>query len=320
MTGDDDEQFFWLANETKPANSMDMHWALRYIVEPGYLQAMGIPLLRGRFLNDADRENSTPVAVIDQDLAHRYFGDADPVGQTLNLNDPQEKVTIVGEVGHVMQWGLDNDAGFSLRSQMYLPFIQMSQWDLVSTSGFVSDLVVRADHADTAFPDIQSALHRMNAQQVAYGPKTMDQIIAETLAARRFTMILLGAFAGLALLLASVGLYGVISYLVSQRTQEMAIRMALGADRGRVLAWVLKRGAALAGIGIGIGTVAAVLVTKSMASISVAQSSMIYGVRPWDPATMIGVIVILMGVALIACYVPARRAASVDPMRALRSE
>jgi len=155
---------------------------------------------------------------------------------------------------------------------------------------------------------------------VAYGPKTMDQIIADTLAARRFSMILLGAFAALALLLASVGLYGVISYLVGQRTQEMAIRMALGADRGHVLAWVLKRGATLAGIGVGAGTVAALIVTRLMASISVEKSSIIYGVRPWDPATMIGVIVVLMGVALIACYVPARRAASVDPMRALRSE
>ena len=133
-------------------------------------------------------------------------------------------------------------------------------------------------------------------------------------------MILLGAFAALALLLASVGLYGVISYLVGQRTQEMAIRMALGANRGNVLAWVLKRGAALAGIGVGAGTVAALIVTRLMASISVEKSSIIYGVRPWDPLTMIGVIVVLMCVALLACYVPARRAASVDPMRALRSE
>jgi ABC-type antimicrobial peptide transport system permease subunit len=148
----------------------------------------------------------------------------------------------------------------------------------------------------------------------------MDAVIADSLAARRFSMILLGAFAALALLLASVGLYGVISYLVGQRTQEMAIRMALGADRSNVLAWVMKRGATLAGIGVGVGTIAALLVTRLMAGISLAKSSLIYGVHPWDPLTMVGVIAILMCVALLACYVPARRAASVDPMRALRSE
>jgi predicted permease len=320
LTGDDDEELFWLSNEPKPADSSDMHWALRYIVEPDYLNVMQIPLLRGRFLSDADREDSTPVAVVDEDFAHQFFGNANPVGQTLNLTDPDQKTLIVGEVGHVMQWGLDNDAGFPLHAEAYIPLVQISKWSLGSTSGFVSDLVVRADHPDTVFADIQSAMRQMNAQQVVYGPKTMDRVIADTLAARRFSMILLGAFASLALLLASVGLYGVISYLVGQRTQEMAIRMALGADRGNVVAWVLKRGATLAGIGVGAGTVAALLVTRLMASISVERSSIIYGVRPWDPVTMIGVIVILMFVAMLACYVPARRAASVDPMRALRSE
>ena len=320
MTGDDDEELFWLANEPKPTSNMDMHWALRYIVEPDYLNVLRIPLLRGRFLTDADDVNSPRVAVVDENFAHQFFGDDNPIGQTLNLTDPDQKATIVGEVGHVMQWGLDNDAGFSLRADTYISFVQQSQGGLSSQNGFTSDIVVRADNPDTVFPDIQSTLHRMNPQQVAYGPKTMDQIIAETLAARRFSMILLGAFAALALLLAIVGLYGVISYLVGQRTQEMAIRMALGADRGNVLRWVLSRGAALAGIGVATGTIAALLVTRLMSGISLAKSSIIYGVHPWDPITMIGVIVILMTVALAASYIPARRAASVDPMRALRSE
>jgi predicted permease len=320
MTGDDDEELFWLQNEPKPSDENDMHWALRYMIEPDYLKVMRIPLLRGRFFTDADREKTPPVAVIDEDFAHQFFGDANPVGQLLNLTDPDQKATIVGVVGHIMQWGLDNDAGFPLHAQIYRSFAQINDGEGIPTTGFTSDLLVRADHPDTVFPDIQSALRQMNPQQVAYGPGTMDHIIADTLAARRFSMILLGAFAALALLLASVGLYGVISYLVGQRTQEMAIRMALGADRGNVLRWVLKRGATLAGIGVGAGTVAALLVTRLMASVSLAKSSMIYGVHPWDPLTMIGVIAILMCVALLACYVPARRAASVDPMRALRSE
>jgi ABC-type antimicrobial peptide transport system permease subunit len=148
----------------------------------------------------------------------------------------------------------------------------------------------------------------------------MNQIIDQTLAARRFSMILLGAFAALALLLASVGLYGVISYLVGQRTQEMAIRMALGADPSDVLRWVLRRGTLLAFIGVATGTLAALLVTRIIAGISIAKSSIIYGVHPWDPITLVGVVALLMFVALLASYIPARRAASVDPMQALRSE
>ncbi|HEX4309755.1 MAG TPA: ABC transporter permease [Acidobacteriaceae bacterium] len=320
MTGDDDEELFWLQNEPKPSDTNDMHWALRYMIEPDYLKVMRIPLLHGRFFTDADRGKTPPVAVIDEDFAHQFFGEANPIGQVLNLTDPDQKATVVGVVGHIMQWGLDNDAGFPLHAQIYRPYAQINDGDGISAAGMTTDIVIRADHPDTVFPDIQAAMHRMNAQPVAYGAKTMNQIIADTLAARRFSMILLGAFAALALLLAVVGLYGVISYLVGQRTQEMAIRMALGADCGNVLRWVLRRGAALAGIGVAAGTIAALLVTHFMATLSLAKSSILYGVRPWDPVTMIGVIAILMTVALAASYIPARRAASVDPMRALRSE
>jgi len=298
-----------------------MHWALLYIVEPDYLKVMHISLVRGRFFTDADREDAPHVVVIDEDLAHQFFGNADPIGQIVNLTNPSDtKATVVGVVHHVLHWGLDNEAGFPLRAQIYLPLGQLDGWQLVSTTGIFSDVLVRSDHPATVFPDIQQALRRMNANQVAWRPKTMDQVIADTLAARRFSMMLLAAFAALALLLASVGLYGVISYLVGQRTQEMAIRMALGANRGNVMLWVLKRGDTLAGIGIIAGTIAALIVTRLMASLSVARSSMIYGVRPWDALTMSVVIVVLMGVSLLACYLPARRAASVDPMRALRAE
>jgi predicted permease len=320
MTGDDDEEYFWLPGEAKPANDMDMHWALRYIVEPGYLDAMGIPLRRGRFITDEDRADSPPVVVIDEDLARRYFGDADPIGRQLNLNSIDAKATIVGVVGHVMQWELDNDSQFSLHSELYVPFAQLSKYSLVSTSGFVSDLVVRADHPATIFPDIQHALRSMNAEQVPYSPKTMDDIIADTLAARRFAMVLLGGFAGLALLLASIGLYGVISYVVGQRAQEMAIRIALGASRRDVLAWVMKRGVRLAAIGAGSGIIAALVVTRLIARTSITNTSMFYGVSPYDPLTMSAVATILLLVSLAACWVPAKRAASVDPMQALRSE
>jgi predicted permease len=321
MTGDDDEELFWFQNEPKPANANDMHWSLLYIVEPEYLDIMRIHLLRGRWFTDADRENTPRVVVIDQDLAHKYFGDADPIGKVMNLTNPDDsQATVIGVVGHVLQWGLDNDAGFSLHSEVYLPLGQLNGAELVSTTGFFYDVLVRAPHPDAVFADIRSATHRMNSAQVVWRPLTMNQIIDQTLAARRFSMILLGAFAALALLLASVGLYGVISYLVGQRTQEMAIRMALGADRSDVLRWVLRRGAALAAIGVATGTLAALLVTRIIAGISIAKSSIIYGVHPWDPITLVGVVALLMFVALLASYIPARRAASVDPMQALRSE
>jgi len=326
LTGDDDEELFWLQNEPKPATDADMHWSLLYIVDSGYLNVLRIPLLRGRFFTEADRQDTPHVAVIDEDLARQFFGNTDPIGKTVNITNPDHtQVTVIGVVGHVLQWGLDNDAGFPLHAQLYLP---AGQFDglLVDAAqsgpntGFFYDVLARTNHPAAVFPDIRTAVQGMNSAQVAWRPLTMNQIIADSIAARRFSMILFGAFASLALLLASVGLYGVISYVVGQRTQEMAIRMALGADRGHVLRWVLRRGAVLAGIGIAAGTIAALLVTRSMAGISIAKSSLLYGVRPWDPPTILGVIALLSFVALLASYIPARRAASVDPMQALRSD
>jgi predicted permease len=316
MAGDNEEQF-WLQNEVKPAGITGLHLSLLYIVEPDYRQTMRIRLLRGRWFTDADDASAPRVVVIDEDMARRYFANSNPLGKIIQLSDlADSQATVVGVVGHVLQWGLDNDAGFSVRAEMYLPLGQVD----TSTGGFFYDVVVRADHPESVFADIQSALHRMNAAQVAWRPLTMNQIIDSSLAARRFSMIVLGVFAALALLLASVGLYGVVSYLVGQRTQEMAVRMALGADRIHVLRLILGRGAALAAIGVAAGTLAALAVTRFMAGIALANSSLIYGVRPWDPATMLGTIAVLMLVALAASYVPARRAASVDPMQALRSE
>lgn len=315
MSGGDDEQLFWLENEPKPASASDMHWALRYEVEPDYLRLMRIPLLRGRFFEEGDREDAPPVVVIDEDLAHQYFAGIDPIGKHINLDGADEKATVVGVVRHVMQWELDNDAAFPLHAQIYKPFAQVPGRQLVSTTGIGADIGVRTSHPETAFAGIQATLRQMNQEQVVYDPVTMNQMIASTLSARRFSMILLEVFAGLSLLLAGVGLYGVISYLVGQRTQEMAIRMALGANRRSVLAWVLRRGARLAIAGTGAGILAALILTRLMAS-----ASMLYGVRSWDPLTLVGVVTILMLIALAACYFPARRAASVDPMQALRSE
>ena len=316
MTGNDDEALFWLENEPKPTSTNDMRWALDYIVEPDYLKIMGIPLQRGRFFTEADNNHAPNVAVVDETFARKYFGNQDPIGKHLNLDGNSRQVTVIGVAGHIMQWGLDNDASSPLHAQIYLPFLQTSDSDMSFQDGLGTDVVIRSrgDSAST-MSDIQRALRQMNQQQVVYLASSMNQLIADSLAPRRFSMVLLGIFAALALLLASVGIYSVISYLVSQRTQEIGIRMALGADRGHVLLWVLKQGGRLAFIGVVVGLGAALALTQFM-----ARSSMLYGVRAYDPFTLFGVTALLGAVALAACYIPARRAMRIDPMRALRSE
>ena len=316
MTGSDDEALFWLENEPKPTSTNDMRWALSYVVEPSYLHIMRIPLLRGRFFTDADNSRTASVVVVDETFAQKFFPNQDPVGKRIHIDGLDQPATIIGVTGHIMQWGLDNDAGFSLHAQVYLPFLQLSDGEMSFQDGLGTDVVIRSSgDSQSTMSDIQRVLRQMDQQQVVYLASTMDQLIADTLAARRFSMVLLGLFAALALLLASVGIYGVISYLVSLRTREIGIRMALGADRGHVLRWVLNHGGRLALVGVAIGLAAALGLTQLM-----ARSSMLYGVRAYDPLTLTGVTVLLIIVALAACYIPAHRAMHINPVQALRAE
>jgi ABC-type antimicrobial peptide transport system permease subunit len=221
--------------------------------------------------------------------------------------------TIIGVVGHVKQWGLDTDDTERLRAQFYLPWMQMPDDYVSLVSSGVGMLVRSAAPVSGLLDSIRHVSAQMSAEQVIYGAQTMEGIIAESLATRRFTVILLAVFAGLALVLASVGIYGVISYVVGQRTQEIGIRMALGAQRKDVLWLVLERGGRLALAGVVLGVFAAFGFTRLM-------TNMLYGVGAADPLTLFAVATLLILVALAACYVPARRAARVDPMIALRYE
>jgi predicted permease len=310
----EDDQLFWLEGQPKPSSENDMNWALSYVIEPDYLKAMGIPLERGRFFTAQDNEHSPPVVVIDDVLARKFFPNQDPIGKRVNLaNFDGERAQIVGVVGHVRQWGLDSDDKQTLRAQLYFPIMQLPD-DVLKLVPSGLDVLVRSEGAAPAlFGSLRLTSEQMNSEQAIYGAQTMDEIISGSLAARRFAMILLGSFALLALLLASVGIYGVLAYLVGQRTNEIGIRMALGAGRYDVLRLVVGHGAKLALLGVTLGLGAAAGLTRLM-------SDMLYGLSATDPLTFTVVGVLLLLVALVACYIPARRAMRVDPLVALRYE
>ena len=311
--GSDDEQLFWLDGQPKPANENDMNWAVDYIVEPDYLKVMEIPLQRGRFFTPQDNEHSPQVAVIDEVLAHKYFPNQNPIGKRITLNTSGKTVEIVGVAAHVKQWGLDLDDTHSLRAQLYLPCMQMPD-DFVAMAPSGLSMVVRYQGSlSAAFDSIRRTNKQMSSQQVIYGDQTMESVISDSIAAQRFAMILLGAFAALALGLASLGIYGVIAYMVGQRTHEIGVRMALGAQQKDVLRLVLWQGTRLALLGVAIGLGAALALTRLMARL-------LYGISATDPATFAGLATVLTAIAIAACWIPARRAMRVDPVVALRYE
>jgi len=311
MNGDD-EKTFWIEGQPKPPEN-EKSWAIDYIVEPGYLKAMGIQLLGGRFLTDQDNEHSPRVIVVDDVFAKKYFPGQDPIGQRILSDDFTEAAAIVGVVGHVKQWGLDSDDTEKLRAQFYIPCMQVPD-DFIKMTPAGSGMIVRSGPSQAGLLDaIRHATRQISSEMLIFGPQSANEIIAGSLARRRFSMILLIVFAVFALVLASVGIYGVISYVASQRTQEIGIRMALGAGHHDILRLVLSGAGRLAFIGTVAGLAASLVLTRLI-------SSLLYGVGPLDPLTFIAVPAILMSVALVASYLPARRATKVDPMTSLRYE
>jgi len=319
----DNETPFWVEGHTPPARQVDLPLTLEYSVEPEYLKVMRIPLLRGRFITDTDNEHSSRVVVIDSSFAQKYFSGQDPIGKHVNILDNVNGAShpgflpllVVGVVGHVNQFGLADDSKSSLQAQLYLPFLQTPDGAMkyVAQAMSVFARYPPSLNAKSFFQTMRSQLLASNPDMIVSDNKSEEEVVAQSIASQRFSVILLGVFAALALVLASIGIYGVLSYLVAQRTQEIGVRMALGARRIDVVRLVLTDGARMMLVGIAIGVVAALGLTRWM-------TSMLFGVTPTDPLTFAAVALVLFGIGLCACYVPVHRAMRVDPILALRQE
>jgi putative ABC transport system permease protein len=272
-------------------------------VSPGYFSAMGVRLLKGRLFDDRDRASTTPVCLVDETFAAAHWPGQDPIGQRINLGGKDDTwVEIVGVVNHVKNYGVDQDS----RVETYLPYTQSPRRSftfVVRTSGTAVGIV----------DGIRSAVRAVDPTVPVFDASTLDDQLADSRAPRRVAALLTGSFAALALLLAAVGIYGVVSYSVTRRTSEIGIRLALGADPSHILRLVVGRGLALAGGGIVLGLVVALALSRLV-------SALLFQVSPMDPPTFSLTPVLLAATALVACYLPARRAMGVDPSVALREE
>ncbi len=306
--GRDDLNPYLLVVEGREAQTDQPPWVNVSITTPEYFHLLGMSLQRGRLFGDFDNENAPPVAVINESFAKIYWPNADPVGQRLKLNNARSTprnlpwTTVVGVIADARTDSLADSSA----PQVYLSLFQKTSKDLAIF------LRGRLDPASTP-PALREQVQSVNPELPVFGAQTLDDARSASLSQRRFSMEMVGLFALTALLLAGLGIYGVISYIVSERTHEIGIRLALGAQRRNILRMVLHQGLALAITGAAVGFVCALIVSHLMAGL-------LYGVRPTDPLTFAGVALLLIGVALVACYIPARRAIQVDPLVALRYE
>jgi putative ABC transport system permease protein len=284
---------------------------LRYHVSPAYFQTMGIELIKGRLFTAEDTPDTPLVIIIDEVLAQRYFPNEDPLGKRLKSTADAPGIEIVGVVRHAEPNSLD--AQGPAPAQFYLNFDQIPA---ERVPGYVRrlNLLTRTEVEPLSLASaVRAQVAALNKDQAVFNVRTMEQAVAQSVAPRRFSMLLLTVFAVAALALASLGIYGLMSYAVAQRTREIGVRMALGAQSGAILKLVIGQGMKLAFAGVAFGLVASVALTRTI-------KNLLFGVSATDPATFAAVALLLTAVALLACFVPARRAVRVDPMVALRGE
>jgi predicted permease len=321
MRQGDNESGYWPTPSLPSADHVPI--ALDTSVTPDYLKVMGIPLLEGRFITDQDRLGSEYVVVIDEVLAKNAFGSRDPIGMHLWLpgntspfwsgKDAPDVVRVIGVVGHVRQWGLARDDQALVRAQFYYPFAQVADGFVHRWSELMSIAVRTNIDPLSVVESLKGAVRGATGDQVLYEVRTMEQLTDESLALERFLLLLFGIFAGLALLLACIGIYGVLAYLTGQRVPEIGVRMALGASRGAVMRQVFKQSLGMIFAGVGAGVVGALIAGHVLIHT-------VDGMTQTEPLTVVIMIAVLMGSALLASLVPARRASHIDPMTALRQE
>ncbi len=297
----DGQFFFTLEGRANPTDQPPV--AERHRVTAGYFHLLGIPLLRGRFFNELDNEETAQVAVVNQAFAQTYWPNQDPVGKrfkSTRVGAPW--ITVVGVIANARTESLAE----SSRPQIYNDLYQ---------DGVKHLAILLRGHLDpAAIPgEVRQQVQSVDPTLPVFGAQTLSETVSESLSERRFSMEMVGLFALTALLLAGLGIYGVISYVVSERTHEIGIRLALGAQRSNIMRMVLRQGLGLAMVGAAVGLIGALIVSHLMAGL-------LYGVRPSDPLTFAAVAILLLAVALFACFIPARRAIRVDPMVALRYE
>jgi predicted permease len=314
MREGDNEQGYWTTADVPHASKLP--FALLTCVSPDYLKVMGIPLRRGRFFDDHDTLTTSPVIVVDEVLAQSAFGTLDVVGKRLWIPDMGyggNVFEIVGVVGHVRHWGLAGDDQAKIRAQIYYPFSQLPDNFMHRWSELMSIAVRTNVPPLSVVQSLRSELRGASNDQVLYEVHTMEQLAQDSLARQRFLVLLFGIFAGLALLLACIGIYGVLAYLTGQRIPEIGIRMALGARAANVIWLVLRQSLIMILIGIALGTLAALAAARILLRL-------VEGMQPTALSSFAIMIPVLVAAALFASFLPARRASRVDPLVALRHE
>jgi putative ABC transport system permease protein len=284
----------------------DQGWGASYrLTCPGYFATLGIPLVKGRDFTDRDATTAPGVVIVNEEMARQYYGDQDPIGRRLKLGRPDSTnpwLTIVGVAGNVRHFGLDDE----LRREIFRPYSQAA-WPSMT-------IAVKSPIEPAALvPSARRALARIDPDQPVSKIRTMEEVVAESMGGRRFPMVLLTLFSAVALVLAAVGVYGVVSHLVAQRTREMGIRIALGAQRRELVRLVVAASMRPVALGLAAGLAGALLAARLL-------TTLLYGVTPSDPSVLTGIAAVLGATALAACWLPARRAAGVDPIVALRDE
>jgi predicted permease len=312
---------YWPSPSLPPEGEQPM--ALATSVTPDYLKVMQIPLLNGRFFDEHDRRDSEPVVVIDDALAKKAFGDKQAVGQRLWLPDSEspfstgaggtDAVRVVGVMGHVRHWGLAGDDQAQVRAQLYYPFAQVPDPLLRRWSELMSIAVRTTISPMNVLGPLRREVRGATGDQVLYGVQTMEQLVSDSLARQRFLLLLFSVFAGLALLLACIGIYGVLAYLTTQRVPEIGVRMTLGAGTSEVMWLVLRQSLGMIWGGVVVGAAAALAAGRVL-------QHLVEGMQPMEASAFAVTIPVLVLAALFASYLPARRASRIDPTSALRQQ